>query len=206
VSDRLWKKIDAVEDPPFYLESDDTCYYARERLSHGAYTASEANNLISNLKKHPNTRGTNQWKYKIRAARQFAQEISQVLPQGIAIAFLPTSKTKDDPEYDPRFDMTIAELRALRPDLLILEPIRKAQSTEPAHHGQKKRKVEEIYQSLEWVGFDDVPDNLVLIDDVITCGTNFKAYQRLVLEHHSSVRTIGLFWARTVWLEEDEGG
>lgn len=194
----LWKKIDAVEDFPVYLRRDqDECFYARDYISHGGYTASEANSLISNLKKAPSTRGTLQWKHKIRAAHKFASEIVSVLPDGATITFIPTSKTPDDPEYDPRFDMVAENLRDLNPTIRVDTPIGRQRSVPAAHRSWETRKIECVYQSLAWQGFVIVPKFVVLVDDVITCGTSFRACKQLILEHHETMMVYGLFWAKT---------
>lgn len=78
----LWKKIETSPfdgDPPALLEPDDICYYAREYVSGGSWKASEANQLVQNLKKDPSKKGTFEWPHKIKAVRQFAQELSSVL-------------------------------------------------------------------------------------------------------------------------------
>jgi hypothetical protein len=198
----LWKKIDIVENPPFYLETDDLCYYARDYISKGGYAASEANGLISNFKKDISKKGTNQWRYKVNAAYQFADELSKVLPKDSCISFLPTSKCCDDGDFDPRFEMTEARLKTIRPDIIVEWPIRRKQTASPAHFGTAKRKIQSVYDDLEWVGFSVEQKCVVLIDDVITCGTNFKACQRLIRENTQGVTILGLFWARTVWNDQ----
>jgi predicted amidophosphoribosyltransferase len=45
-----------------------------------------------------------------------------------------------------------------------------------------------------------VIQNLILIDDVITTGAQFRAYKNLVLAHHGDVEVIGLFWGKTFWI------
>jgi len=48
---------------------------------------------------------------------------------------MPSSKKSDDPEYDPRFDMMLEDLRQLCPKLKMVEPIKKRTSTQPLHEG-----------------------------------------------------------------------
>ena len=201
---RSWTKLDrsAVQDPPVYLDDDDVCYYAREYVSHGRWDASDANQLISNFKKKPNTRGTFQWSHRNSAVQRFAQELAAGLAKGLCIAAIPTSKTPDHPEYDGRFDDLLAELRKLRHDLVIETPIVCRESHQSVHTGGARRP-DKIYELLEWRGFRNVPSRICLIDDLLTTGGHFKACQRLILEHHPRMRVVGIFWAKCIWPEPE---
>ena len=117
----------------------------------------------------------------------------------LSIYVLPSSKTADDPEFDPRFDMMLDHLRTRCPNVDVVNPMRKRTSTRPLHGGGK-RSIAGIYESLEWVGFaGGVPESLVVIDDMITCGTTFKACQHMLLEHCPRMQVQGVFWTRCVW-------
>jgi len=199
----LWKKIDIVENPPVWLEDEDCCYYARDYISRGGYGASEANQLITNLKKPTKRKGTLEWPHKIRAIKQFALELSNALKDGVTVTSIPTSKKREDPDYDPRLEMTLGVLAKRRKKIIIEFPIIRRETIQAAHHGGK-RNPNMIYKSLQWVGFKKVPEHIVLIDDVITSGSHFKACQRLIMEHHPEISVSGLFWGRTVWPEKQE--
>jgi hypothetical protein len=197
---RRWTKLDlhAVQDPPAYLDDADVCYYAREYVSHGGWSASEANQLISNFKKKPNTKGTYQWAHREAAVSQIARELAAGLAKDLCIAAIPTSKTSDDPEYDHRFEDLFTELRRLRPDLHIEAPIACRESHQSVHTGGA-RHPDLIYDLLEWRGFVNVPSKVCLIDDLLTTGGHFKACQRLILEHHPSMQVNGIFLAKCIW-------
>ena len=200
--ERLWQRIDinVVENPPARLEEDDDCYYAREYISGGGYQASLANDLISNLQKPRSTENTQQWQYKIGAAHQFARELSGVIPDAATVACIPSSKQLDDPQYDPRLDMTMRELSRIKSSVIVERPIVRRRSGTPLHEGAA-RSVDGIYRRLEWAGFKNVPPYLILIDDVITTGSTFKACQRHVHENHPGLPVIGLFWCRVIWVD-----
>lgn len=197
----LWKKFDCITDSRVFLDCSDECFYARDYISHGAYDSSEGNDLISNFKKRVSRRGMADWKWKTKAIRQFAQEITTSLQDGAVIAAIPTSKTRSDPEYDSRLDDVLRQVVALNGTIRIDEPIERSQSVQALHHGGMRR-INDVLQTLEWVGFDEVPPYLVLIDDLITCGSSFKACQRLIHQHHPGLTIYGVFWARTVWSNE----
>lgn len=199
----LWKKIDLLEVRPFCLQEGDDCYYAREFVARGGFGASHTNDLIVNFKKAPRYRGTSAWKYKVDAARRFATELSSALPDDISISIIPASKVATDPEYDPRMDMMLEHLCGIRPDVHVQSPFRVRSSSTAVHHGGDRR-IATITDNLVWNGFSgNRPDGLVLVDDVITSGAHFKACQRIIERHHSTVSIAGLFWARTIWPSED---
>ncbi len=199
---KLWKKLDVVESPPVFMTPTDDCYYARDYISHGSYKASEANQLISNFKKHPKHKGTSSWRYKEAAIDQFAREIAQVLGKSISVAAIPPSKLPEDPEYDSRLADCLARLKQIRPDLTVERPFVCRESTVPSHHGGSRR-IDEIAANLKWRGLSVGCQTLVLVDDVLTTGAHYQACKRILAREAAGVRVAGLFWARTVWPEDE---
>jgi hypothetical protein len=197
-----WRRIERPEHWPACLEDSDQCYYAREYISRGGYSASEANQLISNFKKAPDKKQTAQWEWKERAILQFARELRLLLNDGSTVAAIPTSKREDDPQYDSRLDDVLKTLRQFLPALVIERPFEVTESHQSAHTGGG-RGPEEFYQLLKWKGLRFVPPQIVLIDDVITSGSHFKACQRLINEHHPAIEIAGVFWAKVIWPEVD---
>jgi len=193
--------MDQVESPPCYLTPDDcrNCLYARDYVAGGGYAASTANQLIVNLKKKPALRGTNQWPHKINALCQFADEVASLFKRESRahIACIPGSKSKDDPEYDPRMDLMLERLSSRRPHLTIEAPFARAASGTPCHTGGS-RDIERLCDEIQYGGMTSGIDTLILIDDVITRGTHFKACQRILWEYHPRLEVIGIFWTRTV--------
>lgn len=196
----LWKKFDCTSDRRVYLDCDDECFYARDYVSGGGYSASETNNLIANFKKPVSRRGLNDWKYKQTAIRKFADDLLTIVPENAVISAIPTSKSRNDPEYDSRLDDTLSEVVAKRPSIRIECPIVRETTAEALHHGGSRR-VADVLRTLRWIGFCQIPNYVVLIDDVITCGSHFKACQRLIVNNHPQIKIYGVFWARTVWLD-----
>lgn len=198
---RLWKKIERVglENFPYYLEEGDKCYYARDYIAEGGYSASEANDLISNFKKPVDRKGLTEWQYKVQAINKFAIELRPLLNENMIVTSIPSSKSKRDPEYDSRLEDVLTEAQRLKPDIVVEYPIALKRTTLAAHHGGT-RNPEEIYQSLKWKGLNARKRVIVLVDDVITSGAHFKACQRLIKENKPRISIIGIFWARTVWV------
>jgi hypothetical protein len=200
-----WIKIDIekLENPPLHLEAEDWCCFLREYTSGAGFSASIANNDISNFKKSSDRRGTQQWLWKEKAAHKFADELSSLFKERTwHVCAMPSSKTTDDPEYDPRFDIMLYHLKSLCPKLKIVSPIKKRFNTQPLHGGGR-RIIENVYQSLEWLGFPSpIPETLIIIDDMITCGTTFKACKQLLRENCPQMLILGVFWTRCIWKEE----
>jgi hypothetical protein len=195
----LWKKFDILDlCERARLAVDDDCYYARDYISHGGYGASDGNNLVSNFKKPVSKKGTNQWPHKLRAIEQFAQELRELIADGAVVVAIPTSKCRTDPEFDSRLDDVLDRLGKLNPTLRIGRPIDRHTTAQALHQGGS-RTIDEVAATLQWNGFQTAPSAVVLIDDIITCGTNFKACQRLIQKHHPGLKVHGAFWARTVW-------
>jgi hypothetical protein len=199
--EELWRKIERPETIPVRLEAADECYYAREYVSAGGWKASEANSLITNLKKPRERQGQPDWRYKIQAIRQFANELTQLVKEGV-LGAIPCSKCRDDPAYDPRLDEVLRTLQKLNPKIIVERPIEIAVSHRPVHTGGE-RGVEAFYEFLRWRGLREPTEELILVDDVITTGAHFKACQRLILEHHPGMKVYGVFWAKVIWPETD---
>jgi hypothetical protein len=198
-----WRRVDLISlADHHHIDPDDYCSYAREYISGGGYKASETNNLVSNFKKEPSKRGTYQWKYKIQAIDRFADELARAFEpdESYNVCAIPPSKVVGDPEYDSRFEDLFWRLRLIRPKIRICNAITRAYSVEAAHARASRPTIDEVYQSLRWdTEYDDL-DYLILIDDVLTAGTSFKACERLIREHLPHVDFVaGLFWARRVF-------
>ncbi len=196
----LWKSMDQLEEfPPLLEECLDDCFFARDFSVRCGFAASECNQLIHNFKKPPDRRQNQyEWRYKIKAIKQFAQELSQILDGEFHVAFMPTSKRRGDDGYDDRFDQLAARLTQIVPAQQVVEPVRAARSRDAAHAGGR-RTVDEIYQSFEYVEYEPLDNNcLVVVDDVVAAGTHFTAYKRMMRRHHPNLTINGVFWARAV--------
>ena len=200
-----WKKIEriGVENFPLCLDDSDSCYFARDYISRGGYGASETNDLINNYKKPSDRKGRPEWRYKEQAIRTFARELAFI--SNIEIFFVtcvPSSKARTSLDYDSRLEDTIQCLKELKPGVSIGFPFSFRTDMLPAHSGGS-RNVDEIYANLVWSGIPDGTKDIIIVDDVITTGAHYKACKRLILDHLPNANVHGLFWARTVWPEED---
>ena len=104
-------------------------------------------------------------------------------------------------DLEPRFDDLLELVTCDLDWVQIAKPIVRTHSVESTHlRGDDRPDINEVLDSLEWdTSEDDLPESLILVDDVITTGTSFMACKRLVTENAPDVEIIGVFWARTVW-------
>ncbi len=191
-----WIKIDQIT-ALCHLNPGDECYYAREYFVHSNYTASVANNLISNLKKTPDRRGSPEWKYKLAAIDQFARELATIIPDEALVTDLPPSKSPDDPEYDSRIENVLTALTTLRPKITYGKLLTVRQSVPAAHLGGT-RNPDVLSSNYVWCGTMTEQPVVFLVDDLITSGGHFSACKQILVSHWPKCRVIGIFWARAV--------
>lgn len=207
---RLIKIDEALRKDHCYLTVDDECYCLGEYTPRGNYTAGPVNNLIFNFKKPVDRKGLPQYRYKTNAIREVAGHISKVLrPETAQYSLfvpIPPSKHKTDPLYDDR--MTQA-LQAVPQRLNIRELVESTVSTK-AHHemaeGEPRPGPDALYKTLaiNRALLTNLPSNkIVLVDDILTNGTHFKACKRLIQEHIPGCEVIGLFIGRCKWPDVD---
>ena len=196
-----WKRLDITQSDVYYINSEDKIYYAREYISGRNYSASDANQLISNFKK-PIQRKNNpaEWKYKIRAIDQFAQELSSLLDDKTSFVFaaIPSSRCKTDSDYDPRLEEKLKKLKKIKKNIIIEEPILIKETLVSSHTGGT-RDPDLLYNNMIWNGFKVDTHHVFLIDDVLTTGSHFRACKKMILEHYTDMEVLGIFWARTIW-------
>jgi hypothetical protein len=194
----LWRKLDVSQDLPVFILQEDEVYYAREYISKGGFKSSEANQLIMNLKKPVSRRGQRDWYYKEQAIDRFAKELAGALKENTVICAIPSSKCLTDLEYDSRLDDTLAAAKRYKASLLVEQPF-VVDATSVAVHAGGSRRPDEIYRHLVWKGFSREVEQVLLVDDVLTTGSHFRACKRIILEHCPNTKVAGVFWAKTVW-------
>jgi len=174
-------------------------YFCRQRFK-GPWFTSYANMLVKNLKFVGPATGPKH-RAKMDSCSQMARELTALhrtlnFPN-TAFAFVPGSKQRGHPEFDTRFDYVGAHLTsgAFR----VTEPIVTSLSHDAVHSDEdnyEERDPAVIRQHLEWRGFgENVPDNVILVDDVITSGGHFRACVEMIRENHPTTNVVGAFWA-----------
>jgi HAD superfamily hydrolase (TIGR01662 family) len=190
----LW----AIEKTPHrrrhHLTKDDKYFYARWRYE-GGYTASYANQLISNLKITRDKKNTARWKFKVDAINQFAHEAISILPPNSSILLIHGAKLGDHPEYDMRHEMLEAAFSAY--GMKVIKPIKLRESKDSVHSvdDSSLRDPKTLEANLEWTGpIASDAKSIFILDDVITSGGHFKAYKNLINKYAPGIEVTGVFW------------
>lgn len=199
---RVQEIDDLVRGDHYYLTADDRCFFFGEYTARKGYAFSSINQLIINLKKKVDLRGTPQWKYKGEAIRKCSALLGEILSpefvHGVTLVPMPPSKAVGDPLYDDRLIQVLEGIEGLEPDVRPL--LRTRQSTVAAHETVDRPKPDQIFQNLQVDEAYEQPYPLfiAIFDDVLTTGAHFVAAKRRLLEKFPSSEIVGLFLARCV--------
>jgi len=200
---RLTEIDDLTRPDHFYLTPEDACYFLGEYTARKGYAFSPTNQLVLNFKKSLDKRGTAQWKYKERAvseaATAFRIALTGNLLDCVTLVPIPPSKAKTDPLYDDRL---VRMLHAIRPrtPLDVRELILQRVSTVAVHDQEDRLRPEEIQanHAIDQTLLNPKPQDIALVDDVLTTGAHFRAACAVVKQVFPDVPIVGLFIARRV--------
>ncbi len=186
-----------------YIKPDDVWIYAKEYKSGTGYEGGPVNSLVLNLKKSPSKKNTPEWPHRENAVRQFKEDVTPLLkinPKGGVLTAVPSSKTKNHPEYNNRFEDLFREiLKSLPPGWLVEWPV-EIKKTEKSSHLSRERNPEILKKNYIWKGFKNKePKILCVFDDVITTGAHLRAMSDFLRENGYKGKIIGICWAKTVW-------
>ncbi|MBD66269.1 MAG: hypothetical protein CME62_13745 [Halobacteriovoraceae bacterium] len=199
----MWKKLDPYIPNYPYLNSNDKLIFAREYQPRQSYTIGETNNLIFNFKKEVKYKQKGAWYYRNQSVSRFAKELNSLFENAnnyteFCVTAIPSSKSKQDPDYDNRFEDMFSVLRNLSKKPISIEwPIEVA-NTSTASHSGGSRNPGNIQGNFVWNGFNQVPDLLIVVDDVLTSGSHFRAFIDFCQANGYQGRIVGVVWARCV--------
>ena len=183
------------------LTAEDKCYFLFEYTSGQGYDFSATNNLVSNLKKKPGTKGGY---YKDQAIGSCAAFLRRTLNAdwlaGATLVPVPPSKAVGHPEHDNRMERIC---RSIAPGLDVRPIIRQTQSTVAAHEaGAGDRLTVEdllaIYAVDEALA-NPAPSHIGVFDDVLTAGTHYRAMEIALRSRFPGAQIFGIFIARRVF-------
>lgn len=204
-SDASWsnkaRQISELERPDhFFLREEDECYYFGDYTPRKGFDHSDTNQFVSNLKKPVRFRGQYPWRYKQQAIRIGGQLIAHTLnrdaAQRVVLVPIPPSKPADHPEYDDRMSRLCNGAAPFQTSELLST----VEAREPAHHQDGGRSVEAVYETLQLHEDRYCGQPIcVLVDDVLTTGSSFRASQQKLLELEGVEQVIGIFMARCAW-------
>jgi predicted amidophosphoribosyltransferase len=201
LASRLQKIDELTRRDHSFLEDGDHCYYFGEYTARESYAYSATNQLIHNLKKTMDKRGTPQWRYKGAAIAESARLVRSAIKADARVTFvpIPPSKAKDDPLYDDRLVQILRATCEGRPadyrELLIQQ-----RSVAAAHVSEVRPTIDEVaanYQIDEALSAPE-PQTVFVLDDVLTTGCHFKAAERVLRARFPRVNIVGIFVARRV--------
>ena len=78
-----------------------------------------------------------------------------------------------------------------------LATLKEREAVKQIAHRRDRVYVDQIKQNYKWLGFEREIKLLLVIDDVITSGGQFKAFKESIANHRPKMAMVGLFWART---------
>ena len=204
---KKWQRIDQSHSLRYIDASKDKCYFLRSYNPDLTYSESEDVNLVSNLKRNKKVYPQSQ-PYIEKARRQFAEDLipiinycCQNMVTKVSINFIPVSQSALDQDYDDRFEEVARHLKQHFGDKILVENcILQQRSRLPISQVSARRddsQKELLKSAWQWRGFRENPKLLLIIDDVITTGMNYRAFKEYVLDHHRVERSglMGVFWA-----------
>lgn len=204
---KLYKIDDSNRTDHGNIKPSDHCYYFGDYYPRAGFGHSPMNQLIYNFKKYMTQRGKTGWHYKEEAINQIAQtflalDIWPKLKQYTWVP-MPSSKLKDDPEFDDRLMKTLTILQDKETDLDIREILTIKNPRTAAHDPETyyRPTVEEHQDNFQVTGnlLTPMPKAIAIFDDVLTTGASFRAAKNKLQNHfQASLLIIGIFIARTI--------
>jgi hypothetical protein len=183
----------------YYLTEGDECYFLYEYTAGAGWRGGDTNQLIHNRKKKRGDRG---YPYKATAITKCARDLSATVNEtwlsSATLIPVPPSKIKTNPGHDDRIVQVCQNIRKLnQPD--VRELIEQIRSTEPFHEGQrlKPQELRDNYRFSESL-FENLPQSVGVVDDLLTTGAHFRAVKDMILERVPNCRVVGFFVARRV--------
>lgn len=196
------RKIGDLERPDhFWLTEEDNCYFLGEYTARAGYGHSSTNQIIANIKKKPSVKHTSQWQYKIRDMSRVADALGKALnPKVIpSITFVPVppSKHRSDPEYDDRMSVIA---RGIYPGADVREMVVSSSTRSSLHESDTRLRPDELQElmQIDETCCEQLPSQIVLLDDVITTGSSFKACCNIIRRRFPEMTITGVFVARRV--------
>lgn len=185
------------------LRTEDDCYYFIEYTRGKSFEYSDANSFINNLKKSPKTHGTSQWRHKQKAIRVAARTLLRELPDewlsDSTFVPVPPSKAKDHPEYDDRLVQMLAKL-----NVDVRDVVYQSHTMPAAHESENRPSIDDLVENYEIDEHqtEPTPTHIVIVDDMITAGTHYRAVARVLRERFPDVPISGVFLARRIFADD----
>ena len=213
VEDGFPQRLTAIDDMTrgdhWYLRQTDVCRCNGQHTAGKGFDYDATNNLILDFKMPVSRKGRGRRPQKEKAIASAAAALRQALEASLleldrtVFVPVPPSKAKDDDGYDDRLVRILKAVRPERP-LDVRELIVQTRSVEPTHRRPARLRasdIENMYgigRALE--GEEETPSAgvVVVVDDLLTLGAQFRAAQRTLSRRFLDIDVVRLFLARRV--------
>ncbi|AJQ92296.1 hypothetical protein [Gynuella sunshinyii] len=201
--DKFTQVDDSIRGDHYYLAPEDYCVFFGEYTARLGYSHSKTNQLIVNLKWGMEFKGTSRFRYKDKAIKTVANCLRLIAnPENLTFVPIPPSKASDDPLYDDRLVQILEAFCKIMPLAHFSEILKQKASTRSSHEcadGNRLKPDElEANYEIDNSKFDEVRENIVIFDDMLTTGSHFKAAQSVLHRVLPDRKIAGLFIARRV--------
>ncbi|WP_052752552.1 hypothetical protein [Tatumella morbirosei] len=173
-------QIDELTRPDhYYLDETDHCYFFGEYTARQGFSYSSTNQLILNLKKGNNEKGTFAYRYKGVAIQQVANLITSTITNLHDYTFvpIPPSKCSQDPAYDDRITAILRLCHQTNGNVQFREMISQRHSMGASHNSAARPSPAQIEENYEFnqEQANGIRGTIVIFDDVLTAGSHYKA-------------------------------
>lgn len=182
-----------------YLRKDDECYSWGTYTPKVGFTHSQMNQLIANLKKGIDRKGYRDYHYKEEAIQTIARWIAGLKPMGdFTFVPIPPSRCKSDSLYDDRMVQILKIAKSINSELDFCEIVEQKTTMQASHCNENRSHPEQLAENykVDKEALNNARSTIIIFDDVLTAGSHFKAMKKVIFQHRSDVKIIGLFVAR----------
>ncbi|WP_392471393.1 hypothetical protein ACF3OC_08385 [Sphingobacterium cellulitidis] len=202
----IFRYIDELTRPDHsFLDENDDCFYFAEYPT--GKKEDNYNNpvysLINNIKKPVSQKNQPYYKYKIRDIQRCSKALVDIFNKygdigEYTIVPVPPSKTKNNPNYDPRLMDILSGLTTTFNNADVRELIVAKSDMTPSHESSIRPSINKLKSNymIDEGLIQGCRKDIILFDDVLTSGAHFKACKELLLEYSPDSDIIGYFIAR----------
>jgi len=144
-----------------------------------------------------------EWRHKesaiVTCGRMLREGLNEDWLATATLVPIPSSKRRDDAEYDDRLPRMLQELGRER-QLDIRELVVMTRNVQQSHLAGERVSIPELIESM---GIDEghadpEPQSIGIFDDVLTTGRHFKAVQAVLRQRFPDIPVVGVFVVRRV--------
>lgn len=177
-----WKSLDSEVSPPRHFEASDEGWYRYSIVS-------EHFGATFGLRKLKELRSSST-EQRSKAAGDFAKKVAEFLPRDAWISFMPSSTRRSiDSSNTSISHLVCGQLRALRQDIILVEPLVRASSV-PSVHEDRTHDILVLASTLQPELIKLHTDTLYVVDDMVATGATYAAFVRVFRNSWPQIRTV----------------